>query len=71
MDEIQLKENLEKLKDRFRNADKTNTKERYPGLFIKSGTNVPPVAFKVLAYKHFNADTEARDGFADCFSVYA
>ena len=34
-------------------------------------TNVPPVAFKVLANKHFDADTEARDGFADCFSTDA
>ena len=32
----------------------------YPELFIGSGTNVPPVAFKVLANKHSNADTEAR-----------
>ena len=30
----------------------------------KCGTNVPPVAFMVLAHKHFNTDAEARDGFA-------
>jgi hypothetical protein len=44
---------------------------RLTRIIHKSGTNVPPVAFKVLVHKHFNADTEAHYGFADCFSVHA